>query len=312
MGRRRKNKEADAIGEPAECERLTGDNNSTNNTTANEATNNKKKTAASIISNAAPSTSVADHAITTATGTISVSTTIVNNATSSFDASSSAAHRVAVAKRQSILLKRGDTDLSLDRTGLQRFLPSCMQYAFADHEAEALYREYYENEKRSDFKVLVTVLLIVSLVLLILFAATFNINSLVQLLTLVTCVLALLVIGFLSVRRQRPPQRIWTLLPFVMWTVQVGHVLCDLWLYDERPRLPPDSVAWLLLYTYSIYVLFPLRLRFCCLLSMLLAVGHLLLVGLAPRKPHDINFSEQVSAFVRHTSLSEINSMISS
>jgi len=66
-------------------------------------------------------------------------------------------------------MKRGDTELSLDETGLQRLLPSCMQFAFANREAEHIYQEYYANEKRSDFKVLVQVLLITNAILLMLF-----------------------------------------------------------------------------------------------------------------------------------------------
>lgn len=55
-----------------------------------------------------------------------------------------------------------------------------------------------------------------------------------------------------------------------------------------------QAIVWMLLYTYSIYVLFPLRLRYCCLLAFVLAAMHTLLVGLAPRQPTDHLFSEQV------------------
>lgn len=145
-----------------------------------------------------------------------------------------------VAKRQSILLKRGDTDLSLDRSGLQRFLPRCMQYAFADHEAEALYREYYENEKRSDFKALVAVLLIVSLALCGLFAASFSTRLLPQLLALLACASLLSAVGLIALRASIRSRSVWMAMPFVMWAVQVCHVLCDLWLYEARPLLPAD------------------------------------------------------------------------
>lgn len=57
------------------------------------------------------------------------------------------------AKRHSVMLTRGDTDLSIDHGGFQRFLPKFMHFTFADHEAENLYHEYYSNEKRSDFQV---------------------------------------------------------------------------------------------------------------------------------------------------------------
>lgn len=56
-------------------------------------------------------------------------------------------------KRHSVMLTRGDTDLSIDHGGFQRFLPKFMHFTFADHEAENLYHEYYSNEKRSDFQV---------------------------------------------------------------------------------------------------------------------------------------------------------------
>src|SRR5699024_1978278 len=50
-------------------------------------------------------------------------------------------------KRHSLVLRRGDTDLSIDHGGVQRFLPKFMHFAFADREAEQLYQEYYSNEK---------------------------------------------------------------------------------------------------------------------------------------------------------------------
>ncbi|GFS93863.1 uncharacterized protein NPIL_241031 [Nephila pilipes] len=53
--------------------------------------------------------------------------------------------------------------------------------------------------------------------------------------------------------------------------------------------MPGDSVAWALLYTYMIYLLLPLRLSVCLILSILMAFVHLLLVGVLP-KP--IDFTE--------------------
>ena len=64
------------------------------------------------------------------------------------------AHRnwsAKIGRYSTIILKR-ETDLSIDQTGLQRFLPQCLQFAFADQDAEQMYKEYYRNEKRTDFK----------------------------------------------------------------------------------------------------------------------------------------------------------------
>lgn len=186
----------------------------------------------------------------------------------------------AANNRRSLILRRGDTELSIDDSGIQRFLPRCMQFAFADREAERLYREYYENEKRSDFKSLLTIVLIVNIVLFLLYATTYTTQHLPQMSVLLLCA-ALIVLIIYHGRTREPRGRLsplWSMIPFIMWSVQIAHLFCDLWLY-EVPRLPNDSVSWVLLYTYSIYVIFPLRLRVCVTLALAMAFIHLAFVG---------------------------------
>lgn len=200
-------------------------------------------------------------------------------------------------KRQSLILRRGDTDLSIDHSGLQRFLPQFMQFAFADREAEQLYRDYYENEKCGDFKTLIVIVLIVNLVLLLLYLATFSTRQLPQMIVLVCSLVVALIALVLSLRRRHQSSgavssKLWTLIPFVVWSVQIAHLFCDLWLYSD-PRMPSDSVSWVLLYTYSIYVIFPLRLRVCGTLALTMAFIHLAFVGVNP-KTHEM-FVNQVS-----------------
>lgn len=50
------------------------------------------------------------------------------------------------------LLKRTDTELSIDQSGLQRLLPRRMRFLFADAQAESLYLDYYRHQKWLDFK----------------------------------------------------------------------------------------------------------------------------------------------------------------
>ena len=73
-------------------------------------------------------------------------------------------------QRQSLLCKRGDTDLSIDKSGLQGFLPRCLRFAFADRQAEQLYREYYSKEKQGDLRTLVQLLLLGACMLGLLYA----------------------------------------------------------------------------------------------------------------------------------------------
>lgn len=232
-------------------------------------------------------------------------------------------------KRQSILLKRGDTDLSIDQNSWQRFLPSFMQFAFADSEAEIIYQEYYSNEKRSDFHILIKILLLTSIVLLSLFSFTLLLSPSTSLRsTDVMCLVSLAIslslvgaCGFLcSVTSNSSDANkgrgisslsksgfIWSILPLVMWIILLIHISCDLWFYPV-PRLPSDSVSWVLLYTYIIYVIFPLRFRHCWLLSFLLSVFHVLLISTSSVQVPDFK-SQLVSNLILFTCVNVLGIM---
>ncbi|GIY26222.1 adenylate cyclase type 3 [Caerostris darwini] len=193
----------------------------------------------------------------------------------------------------SFLSSRGETELKIDKSGLQRYLPQCLQFAFAEKSAESLYREYYRIEKRRNTKILLLVLALVDIVLLATYAAAFPIREAGQLAGQVTFLLGALlivVVAFFVVfcYASLLPSKLWDCIPFLAWFVQLGHLVCDMWLFSV-PRMPGDSMAWALLYTYMIYLLLPLRLSVCLILSILMAFVHLLLVGVLP-KP--IDFTE--------------------
>lgn len=76
--------------------------------------------------------------------------------------------------------------------------------------------------------------------------------------------------------------RLWEAIPLIAWVIQLGHLVCDMWLY-KVPRMPADSVAWALLYTYTVYALMPMRLWPCLCLSLSMAFAHMLVVGVLPR-----------------------------
>lgn len=87
--------------------------------------------------------------------------------------------------------------------------------------------------------------------------------------------------------------KIWFLLPLLMWAVELCHIVCDLWIYPIS-RSASDSVSWVVLYTYSIYVIFPLRFRFCLTLALVLNCLHFGLVLSSSQKQEA--FPEQVSS----------------
>lgn len=231
-------------------------------------------------------------------------------------------------KRQSILLKRGDTDLSIDQNSWQRFLPSFMQFAFADSEAEIIYQEYYSNEKRSDFHILIKILLLTSIILLSLFSLTLLLSPTsfrpTSIMCLVSLTISLSLVGASGmlcsltssssdankgrgISSSSKSGLIWSILPVVMWMILLIHITCDLWFYPVS-RLPSDSVSWVLLYTYIIYVMFPLRFRYCWLLSLLLSVFHVLLISTSSVQVPDFK-SQLVSNLILFTSVNILGIM---
>lgn len=180
------------------------------------------------------------------------------------------------AKRHSLILRRGETDLSIDHSGMQRFLPSFMQFAFADREAEQLYQEYYSNEKRSDFKALIVIVIIVDLVLLLLNMLSTKFETGPHLYVLVICLVSVLVLFALALRQTRDvlAYRLWSAIPYILWFVMVVQLVCDLWIPSMgrgQPNAGSCSFVWLLLYSYATYVIFPLRYRLCAILSLTMA-----------------------------------------
>ena len=65
-------------------------------------------------------------------------------------------------KSQSYQNKRSNI-LKIKHSGIHRFLPRFLHFNFENAEFEKLYREYYENEKRTDFKTLILIIFIVNL-----------------------------------------------------------------------------------------------------------------------------------------------------
>ncbi|XP_076349740.1 adenylate cyclase type 3-like [Tachypleus tridentatus] len=182
-------------------------------------------------------------------------------------------------KRHS-LLHRGETSLSLDVSGVHRCLPQCMRFAFADHEAEHLYREYYQTEKRNDFKLCLVLIFLVTLVLLCLHGYSFRLSRISHLIVL--SLVALVDAGsFLVCSFRNMPSWIWVVFPFIAWFLEMTQVLCDMWIY-HTPIMPSDSIPWVLLYSYVIYALFPIRLHICITFSVVMAAFHLLIVVSSP------------------------------
>lgn len=214
--------------------------------------------------------------------------------------------------QQSYQTKRSNI-LKIDNTGWHRFLPKCLRFAFADHEFEQLYSEYYENEKRSDFKTLILIIFIVNLSFLS--VRLFSLERQNKQLMVTLCAIAIsLVLIYISVSRriienqrklslrlkkadekdnllnQRTKLQqllydcfnlftldnlIWFMMPYLIWFLILFEIFIDLIYFKSNKFSLCDALSSLLLFTYAIYVVFPLRLRIASTLAVLTAIFYL-------------------------------------
>lgn len=171
-----------------------------------------------------------------------------------------------------------ETELSIDHTGAQRFLPKCLRFLFADQDAEKLYQDYYQNEKCSDFRAWFPTASLVNLAILLGYCILNDVSAAAPPIALLGAVaLLVLVSARLLATRRILSQGLLFFLIMVAFFVQMGHIVTDICLYPTT-RLPPDAVPWILLYSFALYVLFPFRLKTAVFCAAVTALAHVALV----------------------------------
>lgn len=179
------------------------------------------------------------------------------------------------------LLKRTDTELSIDQSGLQRLLPRRMRFLFADAQAESLYLDYYRHQKWLDFKAWMATALLCCLALATVATCQwFGRGSrpgppswlppallAFEALTLGALKLAL------TLWPRAPYAGAWAALPAVL--VQLLQVACAA-LLDADATNWEDALPWMVVYSFAAHVLLPWR-----VVSALAASGTLVAMQIA-------------------------------
>lgn len=162
------------------------------------------------------------------------------------------------------LLKRTDTELSIDQSGLQRLLPRRLRFLFADAQAESLYLDYYRHQKWLDFKAWTATALLCCLALAAVatcqwFAPPKGVGppSWVPpaLLALEALTLGALKLA-LTLWPRAPYAGSWAALPAVL--VQLLQVACAA-LLDSDSTGWEDALPWMVVYSFAAHVLLPWR-----------------------------------------------------
>ncbi|UYV81740.1 ADCY3 [Cordylochernes scorpioides] len=184
---------------------------------------------------------------------------------------------VRLSSVQNGRLLGGGPALSLDESGLRRFLPPWLQFVFASREAERLYRTSCRHEKASELRALLGAVVLAAAAVAGLAWSARSWASLGAAIAL--AFLALL--GLVGWRRRTPP---WpAVLAGLAGLVLSSLLLADLWVASP-PRQPADAVAWLLALLYACYVLLPLSVAAGLALGLVVPSLHSLAVGLVPAR----------------------------
>ena len=176
----------------------------------------------------------------------------------------------------------GDAELRLaiDDSGLQRYLPRFLRFAFADADVEKLYQDYYINEKCLDFRAWFPTASLVNLAILAGYCIFYEYDAVAvvpPIAILGFVALLILVSARLLATRRILAQGLLFFLIMVAIFVQMGHIVSDIYLFPI-PRQATDAVAWILLYSFALYVLFPFRLSTALFCAFVTAVAHAALV----------------------------------
>ncbi|XP_003742697.2 adenylate cyclase type 3 [Galendromus occidentalis] len=176
----------------------------------------------------------------------------------------------------------GDAELRLDidDSGLQRYLPRFLRFAFADADVEKQYLDYYKDEKCLDFRTWFPTASAVNVAIagVYLICLLKGKYAAIPPIVILTCVGVLLMISarLLGTRRILAQGLLFFLIMVAIF-VQMGHIVSDIYIFPI-PRQASDAVAWILLYSFALYVLFPFRLNTALFCSFITAVVHVALV----------------------------------
>lgn len=133
--------------------------------------------------------------------------------------------------------------------------------SFSDPALEKLYQSYSVKQKRAGLECFLLTALLFDIYMLVIPSG--------QDLVIFAVMGAFLVLnGGMLIWCKRGAQRctLWAAVPFIAWYIANSQFLASLFLkkYEVTSR---DSLGWVLLLVYLIYVTLPLRLRFCAFLS---------------------------------------------
>lgn len=190
------------------------------------------------------------------------------------------------------------SNVAIDQSGLQSLLPRCMQGRFAEKSLESLYQMYFKRQKRDALQVMLALAILFDTTVIILYSINYDEEKIV---TISVSSLAMLceIILMVLCKLRMFSDATFNALPVILWLILGLQIYVDLG-FEGRPMSPADSVSWQTFYVYASYVMLPIHLRWCFILSTSSCLLHTLIVSLVWNASSDNLFliGNQVSLLV--------------
>lgn len=168
---------------------------------------------------------------------------------------------------------------------LDKMQSSCFLFSsFKDPALEKLYQSYSVKQKRSGLECfLITALLFDIYMLIVPSGQDLLIFGVIGSFLLMNCFL------LLWCKRGTQNSIVWAAIPHVSWHLANAQLLASLFL-KKNEVTSRDSLGWVLLLDYLIYVTLPLRLRYCVILSAGTCASYLAaIIGLSKSETHQLH-----------------------
>lgn len=179
------------------------------------------------------------------------------------------------------MVKRKDTLLS-GKMEARCFLWS----AFNDPALEKLYQSYSVKQKRAGLECF-----LITAVLFDVYMLVIPSGQDLMIFAVMSCFLALNCCLLIWCKRGVRKCAFWSAVPHISWHVANAQLLASLFL-KKNEVTSRDSLGWVLLLVYLIYVTLPLRLRYCMILSAGSCASYI--AAIAGLAKSEVNLVEQV------------------
>lgn len=165
--------------------------------------------------------------------------------------------------------------------------PSSLIVRFESKLLESIYQRYFSRQKMQSLEILMALTFLVNVGLFVLYVV-YAVNSTTERLKMIranqlaiTGSFALCnVITLILMKSKVLNNTVLSFIPHLLWVLIFGQLFANLYA-SNIPISPSDYIGFQIFFTFTVYIMLPLRLSWCIILNMITAIAHILILALS-------------------------------